>query len=156
MAVSKRQPPKAFIMDTQWIDKIDVVKRQIKESVRLFFEERDPVAIHTLIASAHQILFDLGKIKGIESLVKNTKALKDDKIKDFLRGINYPFNFFKHADRDPDSKINVTPLINLTEDLMLDAIILDQRINGSISFEAKIFWLWFVSKHKSSPATSSS
>jgi hypothetical protein len=134
-------------METEWIDKVEVVNRQIKESVRLFFEQRDPVAIHTLIASAHQILFDLGKHKGVESVVKNTKVLEKKGTQELLKNINYPYNFFKHADRDPESKINVAPLIELTEDFILDAIVMLQGAVGSIPFEAKVYWFWFVSKH---------
>ena len=48
-------------MDEILNDKLDVIRRQIKEAVRLFFEERDRVVIHTIIASAHQILFVIGK-----------------------------------------------------------------------------------------------
>jgi hypothetical protein len=63
-------------MESFWITKIDVARRQVSEAVRLFFAERDPVVIHTIIASAHQVLFDVGRSKGISSVVKNTKALK--------------------------------------------------------------------------------
>ena len=31
---------------------MEVARRQIMESVRMFFEGRDPIAIHTIIASA--------------------------------------------------------------------------------------------------------
>ena len=57
-------------MDVRWIDKNDVVNSQLKTAIQLFFEQRDLVAIHTLVASAHQILFDLGKGIGVESSVK--------------------------------------------------------------------------------------
>jgi hypothetical protein len=30
--------------------------RQVKEAIRLFFEQRGAIVIHTIIASAHQIL----------------------------------------------------------------------------------------------------
>jgi len=76
-----------------WIDKIEVARRQIREAVRLFFGARDPVAIHTLIASAHQILGDISDKRGAQSVLKNVKR------------VNYPFNFLKHADRDPRSTL---------------------------------------------------
>jgi len=40
-------------MDVHWVDKVEVARRQIREAVRLFFEARDLVVIHTVIASAH-------------------------------------------------------------------------------------------------------
>jgi hypothetical protein len=118
-----------------WIDKIEVARRQIREAVRLFFGERDPVAIHTLIASAHQILGDISDNRGAQSVLKNVKR------------VNYPFNFLKHADRDPDAKINIGPLLRFSGDFIMDAILMLQQIAGDIPIEAKIFWTWFVSKY---------
>lgn len=134
-------------MDKIIIDKLDVVRRQIKEAVRLFFEERDRVVIHTIIASAHQILFDLGKQANTKSAVKNTEALRSPEIQKQLRTINYPYNFFKHADKDPRGKINIGPLDRLTSDFIMDAIVMLQQIAGDIPTEAKVYWFWFVSKY---------
>lgn len=94
-------------MRTEWIDKVEIVNRQIIEAIRLFFNERDSVAIHTLIASAHQILFDVGKQKNIQSALKNTASLRKSEVQEFIRKINYPYNFFKHAD-----KIQILKLIS--------------------------------------------
>jgi hypothetical protein len=146
VALCLTQPTQTKFMGTEWIDKIGVVERQLSEAIRLFFEERDPVVIYTIVASAHQILFDLARPKGFESAIKNTTALRKDDIQEFLRSINYPYNFFKHSDRDPTSKINITPLKRLTADFIMDAIILMQRLKGTIPFAAKVYWLWFVSK----------
>ena len=129
------------------ITKPDVVARQLAVAVRLFFEGGDPVVIHTLIAAAHQILVDLGKTHGIGSTVKNTAGLSQSEVQEFLRGINYPFNFFKHADRDSDDRINIGPLSRLTQDFIMDAVIMLQRLTGDIPLEAKIFWHWFVAKY---------
>ncbi len=118
-----------------WIDKIEVARRQIREAVRLFFGARDPVAIHTLIASAHQILGDISDKRGAQSVLKNVKR------------VNYPFNFLKHADRDPGAKINIGPLLRFSGDFIMDAILMLQQIAGDIPIEANIFWTWFVSKY---------
>jgi hypothetical protein len=134
-------------MEVHWIDKQEIVRRQLREAVRLFFEERDPVVIHTVVASAHQILLDLGGPKGIASVVKNTEALRGAELQSFLRSINYPYNFFKHANKDPDSKINVGPLERFTQDFIMDAVVMFQRLCGDIPFEAKVYWTWFVSKY---------
>jgi hypothetical protein len=120
-----------------WIDKVEVARRQIKETVRMFFGERDPVAIHTLIASAHQILTDIGEKRG----AKNVFVLKN------AQRLNYPFNFLKHADRDPDAKINIGPMLRFSGDFIMDAILLLQQIANDIPIEAKVFWTWFVSKY---------
>ena len=100
------------------------------------------------MASAHQILFDLGDSEGIASAVKNTVAVKRDEIQSFLRAINYPYNFFTHADKDPDDKINIGPLERFTQGFIMDAIVMLQRLSGDIPIEAKVYGFWFVSKYR--------
>jgi hypothetical protein len=82
------------------IDKLHVVRRQIKEAVRLFFEERDRVVIHTIIASAHPILFDIGKKSNVKSAVKNTKGLRKPEIQKHLKTIYYPYNTCQNVESD--------------------------------------------------------
>jgi hypothetical protein len=120
-----------------WIDKVEVARRQIRETVRMFFGERDPVAIHTLIASAHQILTDIAEKRGAKCVF----VLKN------VQRHNYPFNFLKHADRDPDAKINIGPMLRFSSDFVMDAILLLHQIANDIPIEAEVFWTWFVSKY---------
>jgi hypothetical protein len=134
-------------MEAHWVNKTEVVRRQLHEAVRLFFEDRDRVVIHTVIASAHQILFDIGKTKGIRSILKNTEALRGRELQEYLKAVNYPYNFFKHADRDPETKINIGPLERFTSDFIMDAIVMLQQLTGEIPLAAKVFWFWFVSKY---------
>lgn len=112
--------------------------RQIREAVRLYFEQRDSVVLHTIIASAHQILIDLGKSKEIKSMLKNPTASKGT--------LNYPYNFFKHADKDPEAKINIGPLEEFAQGYIMDAIVMLQQLTGSIPIQAKVYWVWFVAK----------
>jgi len=134
-------------MDVHWIDKVEVVRRQIREAVRLFFEARDRVVLHTVVASAHQILFDLGNAKDVKSFLKNTEAIRGKELQEYIRSINYPYNFFKHADRDPEGRINIGPLERFTSDFLMDAVVMLQQLTGDIPIEAKVFWFWFVSKY---------
>ena len=129
------------------IDKPEVAARQLKAGVRLFFRREDPVAIHTLVAAAHQILVDLGKTGNIDSAVKNTSQMGQSKISEFLKTVNYPFNFFKHADRDSDHQIDIGPLSRFTQDFIMDAVVMLQRLSGNIPFGAKVYWHWFVSNY---------
>ena len=134
-------------MEHDIVDKTAVASRLVKEAVWLFFNQRDNIAIHTVIASAHQILFDLGKKKEVVSAVKNPDQIEDSSFKEFLNSINFPYNFFKHADRDSEDKINVGPLSRMTEDFIMDAIVMLQRVSGEIPTEAKVYWHWFVSAY---------
>ena len=127
----------------EWVTKTDVARRQLRAAIRFFFERRYPIIIHTLVAASHQVLTDLGNKSGIIGLLKG----KGQSI-DHIRSLNHAANFFKHADKDPEGRINIQPLTDLTAEFMMDAVVLLQRLAGEIPFEAKIFWTWFVTKHK--------
>jgi hypothetical protein len=127
----------------EWVSKTDVARRQLCTAIRFFFEQRDPIITHTLVAAGHQVLTDLSNDSGIIGLLKGKGQLADH-----IRSLNHAANFFKHADKDPDDRINIQPLSDLTAEFLMDAVVLLQRRSGDIPFEAKIFWTWFVTKHK--------
>ena len=130
-----------------WVDKIEVCKRQIVEAIKLFFEARDPIIIHTIIASAHQILVDIGTKQGISGAIKNSDGLTRRQFKHYLQAVNTPYNFFKHANNDPNEKLNVAPINRFSSDFILDAIVIFQRLTNDLPLEAKVFWTWFVGKY---------
>lgn len=82
-------------MQVEIVTKIEAASRQLREAILLFFEERDAIAIHTIVASAHQILSDVGKRKGVQSAVKNAAARRDDEVKSFLMSVNYPYKLLQ-------------------------------------------------------------
>lgn len=122
-----------------WIDKREVAARQIAAAVLMFFEGHDPVATHSVVAAAHQILIDLAAQEDMHSIVKGPKAERERHAR-----LNWAANFFKHADRDADGRINVAPLKELTAEFMMDAVYLLQRISSELPLEGKIYWHWFL------------
>ena len=134
--------------NAEWIDKAEIASRQLAEAVRLFFEQRDPIVIHTIIASAHQILFDLGKERGIHSALKHPPSQEKKEVRDYFSAINYAYNFFKHADTDGSIKINMAPLMRFTSDFIMDVAWMLQQLNGKLPLEGKVYWAWFASKYK--------
>jgi len=134
-------------MAEEHVTKPDVARRQLSVAIHLFFEEQDVIAIHTLASASHQILVDLGKNLGIGSAVKNTSGMKPREVQAFLRRINYPYNFLKHADRDPGGAMNIAPLNRLTQRFIMDAVWMLQVETEDIPFELKVFWAWYVSRY---------
>jgi hypothetical protein len=135
--------PSASVYKPEWVGKTDVARRQLCAAIRLFFERRDPVAVHTLVAAGHQILTDLGNAVGVLGLLKGSGQRAEH-----VRVLNYAANFFKHADKDPDGRVNIEPLTKLTAEFLMDAVVLLQRLTGDLPIEGKIFWTWFVTKNR--------
>lgn len=127
----------------EWVTKIDVAERQLCAAIRFFFERRDPIIVHALVASGHQVLTDMANASGVIGLLKGK-----DQSSNHIQSLNFAANFFKHADRDPQSRLNIGPLSDLTAEFLMDAVVLLQRLKGKIPIDAKVFWSWFVRKHK--------
>jgi hypothetical protein len=137
------------------VGKIDIAIRHLKEAIRLFFEERDLVVVHLVAAAASQILYDVGKKEGLTSLIRANHMLDAQKLKDHIFNVNTPYRFFKHADQDPNDKINITPLIEFTPEIIMDAVVMLQQINKNLPIEAKTYFYWFVSNRANELKTES-
>jgi len=119
----------------------------------LFFEDRDPVSIHTLAGAALEILND--HFDNIDDVWDHNLALhrdsiyvKDDYRKQWSDSINKAKNFFKHADRDLKNgvtEIEFDPDVN--EFFILEAIRrleLVEKEDHIWEPEFKVFSAWLM------------
>ena len=127
------------------VTKISAAERQLKEAIKLFFEERDPVAIHTLTGAAYQILYDLGRKQGTESLLRDSEWIREVSKKEWNQILNSARNFFKHANRDSKKELEFRQEFNSF--LLFDAILLYESISKKKTNEGRIFISWFTLKH---------
>jgi len=129
------------------ISKLDAAKRQLEIAIRLFLSYSDIVVIHTLTAAAYNVLRDLGKKQGIETIIKDygLKRIREEYRKEFLNEVNKAENFFKHADRDGD-KILKFP-VGATEYLLWDACVTYEKITGEKLPLIAVFNAWFIGNH---------
>lgn len=111
------------------LTKLDVARRQLKTAIVLFFNNGDPVSIHTLACAGHEILYDLRKSQGIANMLQDTSGyIKEGMESEYFRTLNRAKNFFKHADRDPDDIISFDP--KTSSYFLLDAVVAYFRISG--------------------------
>ena len=59
------------------LSKLDCARRQLELAIELYFLERDPVSIHTLVGAARQLLADINKHRGGKPLFTEVEALKE-------------------------------------------------------------------------------
>lgn len=130
------------------ITKEDAARRQLVTSIRLFFENRDLISIHTLAQCAFMVLDNVCEKRGfsrfIEHMVEVNPSSNEEQI--YKLAATYR-NFFKHADRDPDTFLqdfdddcNDHILIIAVEDLA--------RLTGKLPVEAQVFQLWYFSVYR--------
>lgn len=102
------------------ISKLDAAKRQLETAVKLYFNDLDPVSIHTLSFAAHSILSDLNKkSSGTPFILDFINLVKKEYRSEVRKKVNNAKNFFKHADRDPYS--NIEFYVELNEFILFDA-----------------------------------
>lgn len=94
------------------ITKLDAAQRQLRTAVRLWFQNGDPVSIHTLLGAAHEIIHRLYRNKGLVNLVFDSDLIKDEYRGDFARVMKAAPNFFKHANSDSDQTLTFHPEVN--------------------------------------------
>jgi hypothetical protein len=124
------------------ITKLEAAERQLRQSIRLFFERGDMLAIHTLSAAAFQLFADVGKVSGVISRFRSDELIRPERMKEWISALNATQNFLKHADRDANSVH--TYVEEGTVLLMYEAVELADRITPATGRERLAFQLWFV------------
>ena len=136
------------------IDKLEAATRQLKEAIHMFFECRDPVAVHTLAYAGHQILHDLCKSRNLKkelaSSLRDYEYVPDDMRDKYRNLLTSTANFIKHANRDANAKLLFDPKI--TEGFLFDATFLYQHLQNDLFYEGAVFRMWFFLKfHEAFP-----
>lgn len=126
----------------QHITKIDAARSQLAEAITLFFEQRSPIAIHTLVMAVHQLLHDYtGRAR---SMLKNDRAVQEFG-KERIHRYNKEFNFFKHS---VDDKTDTLPFdTELHTYFLVDAIYLFAAATGEWPHAHQVFNMWFILKN---------
>ena len=89
------------------IKKLEAARRQLQEAIRLWFFGGDIVALLSLAFSAHQIVHDINRRENGRDLLYDSYKIKDEYRKEWINLVKAPYNFFKHADKDPDTNAAV-------------------------------------------------
>jgi hypothetical protein len=137
------------------VSKIGAARRQLLEAINLFFEERDPISIHTLVGASLNILHDHLDTDAVWDLSlalhPETIYIKDEYRKEWITRIRDARNFFKHADFDLKKgryEIEFNTEVNIFH--ILEAIRCLQCLEADkFEFlpEFRIFYIWFMLKY---------
>jgi hypothetical protein len=83
------------------ITKLAAAQRQLRTAIRLFFEEKDGVAIITLAGAVEGLLGDLLRDRGEAHPFRDSDVIRPEKKSEFIGILNRPRNFVKHAEKWP-------------------------------------------------------
>lgn len=129
------------------ITKPEAARRHLDAAIRLFFEGRDALAVHTLAAAAQGILRDIARATGAEhqSILQDHPQIPPERRREWISAINAPRNFFKHADNDPNGVLEFDAAKN--EYLLLDAVLLYGTVVNDYLSSASVYIGWYTTKN---------
>src|SRR6266852_8979311 len=127
------------------ITKLDAAARQLRTAIRLFLEDGDAVAIHTLASAAQEVLRGLLKPRGGGSFYKDSDWVRPEQAGEFRHIMNEAQNFFKHADKDPDGTLRFRPAFPAF--VLFDCVHMYHAYAGHHLREGIAFAVWFFSSY---------
>jgi hypothetical protein len=97
------------------VTKLDAAKRQLRTAIRLWFEDEDPVSVHTLAFAAYEIAHVVSKKRNParRDLIFDTLKIKEEYRADWNKSIKKQASFFKHAKKDWDDSIEFAPITSV-------------------------------------------
>jgi len=126
------------------IKKIDAAQRQLDFAIKLWFQGTDTISTHTSVCSAHQIIHDINQNSRDSHLLFNSVYIKSDRRQYFISILKKSYNFFKHANRDPDPEGIIEFDPSLTEFFILFTILGIEALGYNLNISSKIFLAYFA------------
>ncbi len=129
------------------ISKLDAARRQTETAITLWFQDADPVSIHTLGSAALIVLHDLGGPLGEPAGIFDKKYYREEMFDEWKRIAKKAQNFFKHADRknDPDEILHFRPSTN--DFILFDCVDTYFRQTNERTPVMDVFWRYFMVHH---------
>jgi hypothetical protein len=129
------------------VTKLEAAERQLRVAIRLFFERRDFIAVHTLAAAAQEVVRDLAKPRRLKGIYEYAAELvRPEFKKEFIETMRGPQNFFKHADKDANQALKFH--YGATEFILFDGVWLCTLLKDqALPPEFLVFGGWFMVKH---------
>jgi hypothetical protein len=124
------------------ITKLDAAKAQVATAIWLYFEDRDPISVRTLVVAAGEIIDRICDSKGTLSMRSGLLArIAPDRRKDVIDALNKAANFFKHASSSRPNQV----LKDFSDDRNLLGILMAAdglRLLSVEMIETRIFGAW--------------
>ncbi len=126
------------------ISKLDAARRQLDAALLLYFNDGDPIAVHTLAAATHGILRDLAQKSGSHTLIERSllHSVGEDLTMQAMGATRAVQNFLKHADRDPDAVLEFSPESTILQ--FLDSAATYLEITGEQTLLQRALETWLL------------
>jgi|GEM_PF-1083760 len=130
------------------LDKANVAERQLSAAATMFFQSADPVSIHTLSSAALEVISAVAQHRQVpgdslhEMLIERVRPEHQEELRSLLRE---PQNFFKHANRDVEERLDFHP--DAAGWVLFDGIWIYRRVMQDLPVILRAFEAWWVLQH---------
>ncbi len=133
--------------DFEIVTRQDAAKRQITTAIELVFGRGDAVSANVLTWSASEMLRGVASAKGIQTFHTNIEMrVREEYIKEWRNILKSNYNYFKHADRDPERVIeDFSP--EATTWALFAAGVDYYSIYGKRTWAMLVYHVWFLCRH---------
>jgi len=123
---------------------------QLNTAIQLFFEQRDPVSVRTLVGAASRVFADLVEHRRPGKSWRGDIATSIPQLppREVYRIIDKTQNFLKHADEDPDGVEDFAEEEN--EALIFVSCLECGELEEPKSYEMQAFEIWYMAAHPES------
>jgi hypothetical protein len=122
------------------LSKTEAGKRQLESAIRMYFEDYDPVATHTVASAAYEVIRGLCHHQGKKVSIKDSSLIEESQRKEYINKVNISQNFFKHSDKDPTNKLLFKPKASAL--FILDAIVQYNALEKPLTYPMRVFLVW--------------
>lgn len=138
------------------LSKLDAARRQLHVAIRMYFNHGDIVAMHTLAAAAFSVvknMLDANNSNDSPTQWVN-EIISPENRKLFWSKLNATANFLKHANQDPDTFHEFSPIE--TENLLFMAAYHYRRLTEDDTPETRFMVNWYFMQHPNFVSSSQS
>jgi hypothetical protein len=134
------------------ISKIEAAQRQLRTAITLWFNEGDEVSIHALAFAAYEVMHTISKRINPHrrDLLFDTVLIKDEYRSEFNIQLKRTASFFKHANRETETKIEFDP--EISEMFILYALA-GRDLCGHPQSSEESTYLWWMQLNRPSMLT---
>jgi hypothetical protein len=121
------------------LSKLEGARRLIHATIRMLWQNEDPIAINLLAQSADMLTADLLVNKIGSDMIWDSQVIVKENKKELLGIVRKPSNFVKHADRDPEAMLPVFELYIQAEIATLFSIARFRELSNSMTCHMKFY-----------------
>ena len=121
------------------VDKLSAARRQLGAAIRMWFQDEDPVAIHTLALASTQVICDLLRHRGQPDFLRKNPRVRPERRAEYARTVKASANFFKHADEDPNDEQEFNPEVNDFQ--LLECLMGLQQLGVTLDDDEMALWI---------------